>query len=92
MDYKIEKVPIYPGYIAVCVACNAKELYEVFDKESIDETGILRREFFCHTLYLSKDEYSHFTVVFNKNADSPITHGTITHESLHVLEMMCDNI
>ena len=90
MKYVIHRIPLYSGKLAIVVTHNVNDLKKVFTEESIQYTDILENSYlYGHCLNLSHEGYTAYTILLDfKSAAGPITHGTISHEALHAVNML----
>jgi hypothetical protein len=82
------KVPLYSGYFDIIVMDETNK----FDNLYLDKFN--REEVFGHSIQtrLIKTKITHFVMVLNFNSNYPITHGIISHESLHITSFILDHI
>lgn len=86
----IQQIPIYNGKIGLIVTSDARDLYKVFNKDSVNDTTIINaRDLYAHSLILNHKGFTCYTIVLNfENSKTKITPGVIAHEALHIVNMV----
>lgn len=94
MKYIVEEIPIYGGQIALCITENPKELLGVFDKESVEDSELLDEDdLLAETVELEYNNIRCYTIIMDtKRNNDPITHGIISHEAIHVKNLLYKTI
>jgi hypothetical protein len=90
MKHEIHRIPLYAGKLAIVVTHDANDLKKIFREDTVEDTGILEKYYlYGHCLTLAHDGTTCYTILLDfESLAGPITHGTLSHEALHAVNML----
>lgn len=82
---KIIEVPLYKGKLVIVITNDSDKLNKIVSDHDVDS------EIYAHSFYGGLNGHQAFVMALNFNHSfSKITHGTITHEAIHIAHYIAD--